>query len=367
MEMDLKPAVAPGHSTTGLVNARVVLPSSLAPVPQQALQATATHRGSLGTALRNIESGEGRGKAPAGHSLALQSARYGQWGLISQAQSRIANLQAAEQALVSAYRQLLQVSRQLEQFSRSSHPEQTAVLASRIDQLSSEVRSAPALLDQNLKPRVLQPASDRARYVLSRIDLLTPRSQPERLQLMFSGMRQAVELELPSNADSDQALAVIRGALQPLQVDADLNPRGQLEFSVPASEQSRLNAPLLVTGQGIRVPAGNPVPIPLDVAPSPLEELAAGLRSGDLAPQRQRIDGMLASLQDSQRQLQRQTQQIMARLDQARGAVATAGDAMEVSEELVQVLRRASFDQHVSVLLAQANISRHTAVALMVR
>lgn len=105
MEMDLKPAVAPGHSTTGLVNARVVLPSSLAPVPQQALQATATHRGSLGTALRNIESGEGRGKAPAGHSLALQSARYGQWGLISQAQSRIANLQAAEQALVSAYRQ----------------------------------------------------------------------------------------------------------------------------------------------------------------------------------------------------------------------------------------------------------------------
>ncbi|MDX9875592.1 MAG: hypothetical protein RBS88_11820, partial [Spongiibacteraceae bacterium] len=95
-----------------------------------------------------------------GTSLAERSQRYAQWGVVAQAQSRIATFQSAEQALVQAYRQLLQVSRQLEQ-AASGHKVATAAqlgerLGSEIGRLARQLQQPPSALDSRLTPAVLQ-------------------------------------------------------------------------------------------------------------------------------------------------------------------------------------------------------------------
>lgn len=298
-------------------------------------------------------------------SVSGKAQRHGQWALIAQAQTRIADLQAAEQAVVNAYRQLLQVSRQLEH--QAAGPQRDN-LARQVEQLAAQLRAQqPATLDKQLAPTVLQKGGGSASFVLTRVDLLTPRPQPEQLQLVFSGGRQVAQLDIPAHAGGGQVVQALRGQLSPLGIQVGLNQRQQLEFTVPAAEQGRLNAPLLVTGQGIRVPAGNPVPIQLEPGPGVLDDVAGGLRNGELAAQRDRIRQVLSGLEYQRRQLQLHSQQIVSRLGQIRGDAAAAAEAVQLGQQLAGTLRDAGFAEHVGVLLAQANVSRHTAVALLAR
>lgn len=305
-----------------------------------------------------------------GTSLAERSQRYAQWGVVAQAQSRIATFQSAEQALVQAYRQLLQVSRQLEQ-AASGHKVATAAqlgerLGNEIGRLARQLQQPPSALDSRLTPAVLQAGGARASYQLTRVDLLTPRPQAERLQLLFSGFRQGAEFELPAEATPDQVVAILGRELAPLNIGVARNSQGELTLHVPVTERSRFEAPLLVTGQGIRVPAGNPVPIQLDPEPGVLAQLEAGLRSDPVA-QRSRIRQLLASLQEHQRELQQQSAEMTARLRQLRGGMAATGDTLQLGEEVAAMLRRVGFADQVGMLLAQANLSRSTVVALMSR
>lgn len=298
-------------------------------------------------------------------SVSNKAQRHGQWALIAQAQTRIADLQAAEQAVVAAYRQLLQVSRQLEH--QNAGPQRDN-LARQVEQLAAQLRAQqPAALDKDLVPVALQKGGGNARFVLTRVDLLTPRPQSEQLQLVFSGGRQVAQLDIPAQAGADQVVQALRGQLSTLGIQVGLNPQRQLEFSVPAAEQGKLSAPLLVTGQGIRVPAGNPVPIQLEPSRGVLEEVAGGVRGGDLAAQRDRIRQVLSGLEYQRRQLQAHSQQIISRLSRIRGDAAAAGEALQLGQQLAGTLRDAGFAEHVGVLLAQANVSRHTAVALLAK
>lgn len=303
-------------------------------------------------------------KKQSGASLSQKAERYGQWALIAQAQSRIAGLQSSEQALFTAYRTLLQLSRQLQHAGAAG---QRDVLADQVEQLSKKLREEPVALDKDLVPVALQQGGGRVGYGLTRVDLLTPRNQSEQLQLFFSGARDGASVELPAQASPQQVLQVLRQQLKPLQIGADLNARGELQFSVPAAQRRVLEAPVLVSGEGIRVPAGNPVAIQLDPAPGRLDELAAGIRSGELSGQRERIQQMMSSLEDSRRQLQQNSQAIISRLNQIRGSISAIGDELQLSEQLSNVMKQAEFSQHVSVLLAQANVSRFTTVALLSR
>lgn len=344
MTIDLKNTTATERTLLGMVR------PSASRVPARATESTrATPVSSEQAPHRSV-----RGKAQ----------RHGQWALIAQAQTRIADLQAAEQAVVNAYRQLLQVSRQLEQAGSA----QREGLAQQVERLAAQLRAQqPPVLDAELVPTVLRKGGGRASYLLTRVDLLTPRSQPEQLHLVFSGSRQAVELNIPSDAGAQQVVQALREQLAPLGIQAGVNQRQQLEFSVPVAEQARLSAPLLVTGQGIRVPAGNPVPIALEPRPGALDELAGELREGERLAQRERIRQLLSGLEQQRRQLQLHSQQIISRLNQIRSDTVAVNEAVQLGHQLEAALRDASFTEHVGVLLAQANVSRHAVVALLAK
>jgi hypothetical protein len=286
--------------------------------------------------------------------IALKVERHGRWALMSRAQSQLSRIQASEQAIINSYRQLLSLARQLE-----AAGSKTDALASKVAELRQQIEQGK-MLDNNLKRKE---SAARASYLLERVDLLSPRNQSEQLGLQLpSGA--TVNLKLEANASREQNLQQLKGALEKHGLSPNLTTQGQLRIQ---GNESQLSSPWVFHGQGVRVPAGNPVPIQLNKETDELTRLETGLVNGEHKEQKQRVRQLLQTLEQERRALENQRQQLLREIAQLNMRSSQTAPSDDSGEMLRDTLRNGDFSLQLSTLLAQANVSRFAVVAILAR
>ena len=282
-------------------------------------------------------------------------ARYQQWGRLSEAQNQIAQLQAADQALTQAYQHLRPLAQRLQASNMSTEQqlrwgEQLALLSQQVQQQGR--------LDSRLQPVALEGDAARHRYQLDKVDLLSPRSVRERVTLLLAGQQQAMGITIAPGQRPAVTLAQLNRHLAPIGIMAE-SEQGKLQLVAKERADAILRQPILMQGEGVRVPAGEPVLIKATPEPDALAPLQAAAQKGELLSEREHISRVMTRIQDYSQRLQEQRQGILQHTAQAWPAAA--------QEPAVTPLpaRASRFEQLVSALLAQAHVSRHSAVALL--
>lgn len=289
--------------------------------------------------------------------------RLDRWALIGTAQQRIAQAQGGEQALSQIWGELKRLEQQLGQNRAASGD-----LVSRLKVLEEKLTQPQAPLNTELKPRLLASAGDsRVSYGSERLDLLTPKSGAERLVFSFPQSSSAVEVMLPAGANESEVVTRLDRALRKEHIQARLNELGKLELSVPELHRRKLDEPVLLSGEGIRIPAGNPVPVQFKAKPGQLTQLGEGIDKGELRQEQQRLRRLLGEIEQSVRELKQFRQRMVKQLDRvkARSQNMKQQELEQLQGKLGEQLREGGFIGTMSGLLAQANVSRQNVVALL--
>ncbi|MGL5949294.1 MAG: hypothetical protein ACRCYV_09765 [Aeromonas sp.] len=289
--------------------------------------------------------------------------RLDRWSLIGGAQQKIADAQGSEKALGQVMLELRRLDQQLQR--QGVNGEQ---VANRLKQLEAHVTAPKGPLTAALKPRMLlAPNSQRLSYGAEQLDLVSPKSSAERLVMAFPSAGSAQEINLPANGTPLEAVKSIDKSLRKEQIQARINELGKLELSVSESQRRKLDEPVLVSGQGIRVPAGNPVPVQFKQTPGQLSQLGNGISAGEIAQERQRLQKMMQEIERSIRELKAFRLESAKQLAQvrARTSMASSEQVGELQQRLSTQLKDGGFMGTLSTLAAQANVSRQGVVALL--
>ncbi|MGL6645169.1 hypothetical protein ACSZOH_06570 [Aeromonas caviae] len=289
--------------------------------------------------------------------------RLDRWALIGTAQQRIAHAQGGEQALSQVWGELKRLEQQLGQQKAASGD-----LVSRLKVLEEKLTQPQAPLTSELRPRLLASTTDsRVHYSAERLDLLSPRASAERLVFSFPQTSSAVEVLLPADASEAEAAARLDRALRKEHIQARLNELGKLELSVPDQHRRKLDEPVLLSGEGIRIPAGNPVPVQFKPKAGQLTQLGEGLDKGEIKQEQQRLKRLLGEIEQSVRELKQFRQRMVKQLDRvkSRSQNLQQEELVQLQGKLSLQLKEGGFMGTMSGLLAQANVSRQNVVALL--
>ncbi|ENY71403.1 hypothetical protein G114_13223 [Aeromonas diversa CDC 2478-85] len=292
----------------------------------------------------------------------IDASRLERWSLMGRTQMSVARAQDSEKALGQTWNELKRLERQLAQ-GKGEQQE----LQHRLQRLESKLQSG-GMLTPELKPKMLQPASTRqVRYGTEPLDLLSAKPTAERLRFSFPLSGGVAEVHIPAGAQGEAVVKRLDQALKHEQIRARMSGKGSLELSIPEPLRRKLDEPVLVTGEGVRVPAGNPIPLRFKAAKGELGELQEGLGKGDIAQEQNRIKRLLSEIEQSMRELKQYRQRMVAQLGQVRAKAQGLNEREleSLQQELTGALRQGGFAGTMSGLLAQANVSRQTVVALL--
>ncbi|MCF3095891.1 hypothetical protein EHZ86_00810 [Aeromonas australiensis] len=285
------------------------------------------------------------------------------WALMGVAQQRIAHAQGSEQALGLIRNELKRIERQLSQQHVAGGD-----ITSRLKQMDELLVEPRGPLTAELKPRLLASANGaRINFTTEPLDLISPRNGAERLVFSFPQSASAVEVQLPAGASQGEIVSRLDKALSKEQIRVQLNELGKLELSIADSQRRKLDEPVLISGEGIRLPAGNPVPVQFKAVPSQLSKLGEGISQGELRQERQRLQRLLTEIESSMRDLKQFRQKMVQQLAQvkARAQPTNPAELEKVQAILSEQLRGGGFAGTMAGLLAQANVSRQNVVALL--
>ena len=291
-----------------------------------------------------------------------QFERFNSWSYVGAAQQKISETQSSEQALAMAYRQLKQLERQLSQSQQAG-----SQIRQQIADLDEQIAKQESSLTGDLTPKVLQNAQPKNSYVIDKVDLLSAKPSSEKLQLFFPSSSSAVSIDLPAGESGDALVSRLNQGLAKEQISVAVNGDGALTFSVAAGNSRKLDEAVFFSGEGIRVPAGNPVAIKLSPEKSELGKLSDGLSQGESQQEQQRLQKLLTNIEQSMRELKQYRRQMLAQLEKvkARTAEMSEEELNRLQQELQQQLSRGDFSQGFSALVTQANVSRQGVVALL--
>ncbi len=289
--------------------------------------------------------------------------RMDRWALIGVAQQRIAHAQGGELALNQVWGELKRLERQLGQRGQAS-----TEVSNRLKMLEEHVIQPKGPLTPDLKPRLLASAEEmRTHYSADHLDLLSVKNSSERLVFSFPLSSSSVEVTLPAGVRDVEVVARLDQALSKEHIQARLNELGKLELSIADLHRRKLDEPVLLRGEGIRIPAGNPVPVQFKQKAGRLTQLADGIDKGELRQERQRLKQMLGNIEQSVRELKQFRQKMVKQLDRvkARSQNLEQEELQRLQSSLSSQLQQGGYMGMMSGLLAQANVTRQGVVALL--
>lgn len=289
--------------------------------------------------------------------------RLDRWALIGTAQQKIAHAQGGEQALSRVWGELKRLEHQLGQRDVVG-----SEIVSRLKLLEEKLTQPQGPLTMALKSKLLvSPADNHLHYGAEPLDLLAARSTTERLVFSFPQTSSAVDVTLPAGARDGEVVALLNQALRKEHIRASLNELGKLEFSIPDPHRRKLDEPVLISGEGIRIPAGNPVPVQFKAKPGQLSQLGEGIAKGEIRQEQQRLKRLLGEIELSVRELKQFRQKMVKQLDRvkARSQNIKQVELEQLQDKLSTQLKEGGFMGTMSGLLVQANVSRQGVVALL--
>ncbi len=240
--------------------------------------------------------------------------RMDRWALIGAAQQRIAHAQSGEQALNLVWGELKRLERQLGQRDLA-----TSDVTNRLKMLEEKVTQPRGPLTDELKPRLIASAQElRPRFSAEHLDLLSAKNSTERLVFSFPQSNSAVEVTIPAGAREGEVVTMLDRALRKEHIQARLNELGKLELSVAEPHRRKLDEPVLIRGEGIRIPAGNPIPVQFKPKSGQLTRMAEGITKGEIRQEQQRLKRVLGEIEHSVRELKQFRQKMVLQLDKVK-------------------------------------------------
>ncbi|ABZ78798.1 conserved hypothetical protein [Shewanella halifaxensis HAW-EB4] len=297
---------------------------------------------------------------------------YNRWAKVTQGQHKISASQVAELGLQQVQSLLKQLQGHSQQ-SLSSNLESSKLdsqqmnpslqIQQKLAQLEVSYQGKP-LVDHQLNLISSQRPAAKHSFSLKSVDLSAVKPRDELINMQLGS--ESVRVLLPANAQPAELVSRLNNALKPLDMQVLRSSEGRIIFKSSKQQWLQVQAGLLMTGQGQRLPAGDARTIKVS------EELNwqdprewrfnshADLKQtmAKIAKTRHKVESQLQELNNSQQHLKQQLQKVNQHKDAK----------LDLDSTLTQVtglMQSSPFSLQVTSLMAQANFTRPQISALL--
>lgn len=285
------------------------------------------------------------------------------WYMLGELQSNLSSAQSGEYSLTMMYQKFTQLLQALNSSNTNS-------LAQRVTQWETQ-RLAEGALDAELKPVILEKDGAQQSFILDKVDLLSLRPKDEQVTFFFRDNRSTISINLPANTGKADLLNLVQKSFAKAGITVQLGKDGQLQLSIADSDKQRLVRQVYLSGEGYRIPAGNPLLMKLIPVTPVLTQLAQQLLN--FTPdQYTSFVAQIETLRKLMRQridrLRKYRKQMLKELDgqsTQTNANETAEEIQSIQSNIRQILNNDNFRMTSTVLAAQTNLSKRTVVALL--
>ena len=290
----------------------------------------------------------------------LQS--YKKWASVAQAQHLISANQVAEQALSQMLKQLLKLRKQLEMaYSQGGRDTAlTSQMHTTIDYLINQDVSYQGrpLIDHRLNLLTQGNAPAKYWFHFKSVELSSIKPVDERISLQVD--QQVLTLFLPKNVGQESLSQIIDSSLASAGIRTRLLNSGEAIYSCDKSLWQQVQAGVMMSGQGQRLPAGETRTIkvkevlnwqdPRDWQLSNLPQIKQS--EAKVLKSIRKVEKQLADLRASQHAILERMMQVNRQQN----------DEAQVKQALLQLQQQMSstpFVNQVTSLMAQANVNRN--------
>lgn len=279
------------------------------------------------------------------------------WALAADVSKQLSQTDQTERNIRQAYQALENLRRQLNAPGNSKlSAQQQQQAQQQLAQLEQKLAHSSSGLNADLTPASMQPAPLKA-SLGSNIDLLSERRQNEQVSILLGRSGSAVSISLPAGQSAEQNLHTVQQAFAQQQISVSSNNQ-QLYFSAEARDARKLQEPWLISGQGVRVAAGNPVSVKLQAADSTLAQLGKAAATADnVQAYSQQIQLAQQQLKDALGKVQAQRAALQAQLVAISQSQNDNTELNALSQQL-RIAMQGGSKSAVSVVMSQANITR---------
>ncbi|MGF1698122.1 hypothetical protein L4C54_20895 [Vibrio lamellibrachiae] len=295
--------------------------------------------------------------------------------LLQRAQQQLASAQVAERSLMEIGNGLGELNKRLSFALKSGGA--SAKITAEIDRINTSMERSiqqAEFQNQPVVSRQLKPiyhGDDRTTFRIKGLD--TNRAVGRDETLVFNlgkGGANAVPVKLDSQATPEKQAMQFRQAFNEHGIGVGLDKQRQLVFNASEQDWQRVSTHMKVTGQGERFPAGKANRAKVDTTEPRFEPLKLKADNQHLresqAETKQLMQQVKASVQELRAHRRLVNEKISAinekNVNSAEISLST------VERDLERVLpKEASFTQVYQNIQTQANVHRHTVVALLTR
>ncbi|GAB0112108.1 flagellin [Pseudoalteromonas distincta] len=283
------------------------------------------------------------------------------WSIRGTLSQELAKVEQSEATIRSLYTGLERLAKQLNTQAANSKPQamQQRSINSQITNLQSTATKKGSGLDSQL--RIADSTRPITRQLNANIDLISSRPHEENIHLMMGRSGKSLNLTLPANQDERSNFNAIQSAFSQHQISVELSRENRLLFSAQKDNAGPLLEPWIMSGQGVRVAAGNPISLQLNEMSNPLNELAdVASKNESIQAHREQIQAAQRSLKTNLMKVQAKRQQLLAQLQQldTASSLGNSEQLTTVSSNAKQQMMSAGANS-VSVIMAQANVTRN--------
>lgn len=290
---------------------------------------------------------------------------------LAKGQQQVTSVQIAQQALQQVGRELVSMKKVLGQALKSNQPVSEATVRQVSSQqqnirqtLENATSDGARVLDSQLRVQ-LEHGAERT-FTIPGLNLSRQRQQNEQIRLDFP-QTGTVVINFTSQSSDKQLVDQIDRSLIPMGVRAAATEEGELIFRTKDADFNQMKQQVMVTGQGHRYPAGQPNVVKLQPEPEGVEDLAINLGNRDGIRQTVgKVNQHLRQVQQSLDDIKAYQSELAKQMAQF-SAQGNLGDMKAIQGKLDTFSRKtnAYFTTTYQAVSAQANVHRHTVVALL--
>lgn len=289
---------------------------------------------------------------------------------IAQGQQHATSVQIASQSLQLVGKELSKIKAGLQQAlskGAANVPELKENLAKgkqTIEQVLEQARyEGKRVVDNELRLKLDK--ADVRRFAIPGLNTQRLSERAEQIRLDFP-QGQSVMIQFDGHSDGQKMLKMLDRSLIPMGMRASLGQDGSIVFEAHESTYRQMQQKVMVTGQGYRFPAGQPNALNIKADPEGIAELSFDLSHRDGIMQTLgKVNQHLQQVHSGLREARQYHQTLTATMDQLSGQLPQLS-VDDVNQRLNQWQNRAEdFGHAFQALNAQANVKRHSVVALL--
>ncbi|MGD8234276.1 flagellin [Vibrio sp. TRT 1302] len=291
--------------------------------------------------------------------------------LLTQGQRNATSVQIAYKSLHAIGGELSAIKKGLTQAmnvgSSSNNTELQQKLARAKDNITQILEAArfdgSKVIDNQLKLNIDR--SDIRRFSIPGLNVHRLSDKAEQIRLDFPNGN-AVMVQFDGRSDGKQTVKMLDRSLIPLGLRAALSDDGTILFESSEKQYQQMHNKVMVTGQGHRFPAGQSNMMTIKPEPEGIAELSFDLASRDGIKQTiAKVNQYLRQVQTGLTQSKSIGSELSAQMEMI-SRQSNVLNAEQVSSELDRFSsNQATFSNAFQALNAQANVKRHSVVALL--